>query len=80
MSTKETTTKKATGSLPDESVEKTRETSKKKQKKCAEFEENLKNFKQRFPKVETLSISAEKGDGLEELRNHLHETIGNMAK
>ena len=41
MSTKETTTKKATGSLPDESVEKTRETSKKKQKKCAEFEENL---------------------------------------
>ncbi|MDA7526147.1 GTPase ObgE [Verrucomicrobiales bacterium] len=45
-----------------------------------EFEENLKNFKQRFPKVETLSISAEKGDGLEELRNHLQETIGNMAK
>ena len=41
MSLKETTTKKATDSLPDKSVEQTRETSKKKQKNCAEFEENL---------------------------------------
>ena len=41
MSLKETTTKKATDSLPDKSVEQTRETSKMKQKNCAEFEENL---------------------------------------
>ncbi len=45
-----------------------------------EFEENLKHFKQRFPKVETLSISAENGNGLAELKDHLQETIGNMAK
>jgi len=45
MSSKETTTTKATNSLADESVKEPREASKKKQKKCAEFEETLDYIK-----------------------------------
>ncbi len=40
-----------------------------------EFEENLAMFKQRFPKIDVVSISASNGEGLEELKQHLGEAI-----
>ncbi|MFC4994508.1 GTPase ObgE [Rubritalea tangerina] len=39
-------------------------------------EENLENFKMRFPKVKIIPISAENEDGLGELRAYLDETVG----
>jgi len=39
-------------------------------------EDNLTNFKNRFPKVETIPISAEEGGGVDELRERLKELLG----
>ena len=39
-------------------------------------EENLKNFRRRFPKVDIVPISAESGLGLDELRQYLDKKIG----
>ena len=38
--------------------------------------ENLEVFKQRFPKVKIIPMSAEKEEGLDNLRDHLDETVG----
>ena len=38
--------------------------------------ENLEVFKQRFPKVKTIPMSAESEEGLGDLRDHLDETVG----
>lgn len=38
-------------------------------------EENLANFKMRFPKVKIIPISAENEEGLDALRSHLDETV-----
>ncbi|GAA4585623.1 hypothetical protein GCM10023107_01250 [Actinoplanes octamycinicus] len=38
-------------------------------------EENLADFKMRFPKVKNHSVSAEKEEGLDELREHLNENV-----
>ena len=43
---------------------------------CPEAEENLKNFRLRFPKVEIFPISANTGAGVEELLEHLDPLIG----
>jgi GTP-binding protein len=43
-------------------------------------EENLKNFRQRFGKVEIVPISAEKEEGLEALRELLCERVGKGPK
>ncbi|MGY8687375.1 MAG: Obg family GTPase, partial [Verrucomicrobiales bacterium] len=40
-----------------------------------EFEENLKHFKTRFPKVDVLPISAANGDGIPELKEYLRVLI-----
>ena len=40
-----------------------------------EAEENLKNFKQRFPKVKILPISAETGEGIEAVRKELYKRV-----
>lgn len=40
-----------------------------------ESAENLKNFKQRFPKVKILPISAETGEGLEAVRKELFKRV-----
>ena len=40
-----------------------------------ESAENLKNFKQRFPKVKILPISAETGQGLEAVRKELYQRV-----
>jgi GTP-binding protein len=38
--------------------------------------ENLEIFKQRFPKVKIIPMSAEKEEGLDGLRDHLDEAVG----
>lgn len=40
-----------------------------------ESAENLKNFKQRFPRVKILPISAETGEGLEAVRKELYQRV-----
>ena len=39
-------------------------------------EENLVNFRMRFPKVDVIPISALNGDGISRLRNRLDELVG----
>ena len=43
-------------------------------------EENLKAFKQRFPKVEVVAISADSGQGLDDLRQMLDNEVGYKPK
>lgn len=43
-------------------------------------EENLANFRRRFPKLEVLPISADRKEGLEALRQRLDELVGYPAK
>jgi GTP-binding protein len=40
-----------------------------------ESAENLKNFKQRFPRVKVLPISAETGEGLDAVRKELYQRV-----
>ena len=44
-----------------------------------EAAENLKNFKQRFPKVKILPISAETGEGIEAVRKELFKRVHGKA-
>lgn len=44
------------------------------------FEENLQNFRLRFPKIEIVCISASEGQGLDTLKDRLAEAIANHPK
>ncbi|MGA0846037.1 MAG: GTPase ObgE [Luteolibacter sp.] len=45
-----------------------------------EAETNLKHFRQRFPKVDIIPISAESGEGLGELRSILDQDLGEKSR
>jgi 50S ribosomal subunit-associated GTPase HflX len=42
--------------------------------------ENLKVFKQRFPKIEVIAISANTGEGLDDLRVMLDSEVSHKTK
>lgn len=44
------------------------------------FEENLAQFKQRFPKIDVMPVSAAEEEGLDSLKQRLNEKIGEMAR
>jgi GTP-binding protein len=42
--------------------------------------ENLINFRQRFPKIEVIPISADTGEGLDDLRRILDNEVGHKLR